>query len=182
MPRMLRDKYRNCCKFLAFFANWFDFSCTFLHFNFSYKNGFAFFCIIFAFFCILIFGGPCFSCICFAFFCTYIFFYVSQEEAQPDHTILNGVTCHRLLVHAQCTLSLTCTLAPVILSHEIHCVLLFSKCPVLVLHSTGASHRKSSTPQPQSLQLRLAKCYSQTHTVQQVLVPQHAHFFFSLPP
>ena len=45
-----------------------------------------------------------------------------------------------------------------------------------------AGKRKSSTPQPQSLQLRLAKCYSQTHTVQQVLVPRHARFFFSLPP
>ena len=37
-----------------FFANWFafflHFSCIFLHFNFSYKNGFAFVCMIFAFF------------------------------------------------------------------------------------------------------------------------------------
>ena len=28
----------------------------------------------------------------------------------------------------------------------------------------------------------LAKCNLQTHTVQQVLVPQHTHFFFSPPP
>ena len=76
-----------------FFANWFAF---FLHvfciLILAVKMALHFFCIIFAFFlhffCILIFGGPFFSCICLAFFCIYIFFYVSQEEALPDHTSL----------------------------------------------------------------------------------------------
>ena len=83
MPRMLQDKYRNCCKFLAFFCKLVRiFLAIFLHFNFSYKNGFAFFCIIFAFFCTLIFGGPFFSCIFFAFFLQNMFFFtVFQKEA-----------------------------------------------------------------------------------------------------
>ena len=60
--------------------------CIFLHFNFSYKNGFAFFACVLGFFCTLIFGGPFFSCIfcIFSFFCIFlqnIFFTVFQKEA-----------------------------------------------------------------------------------------------------
>ena len=54
------------------------------------KMDLHFFALFLHFLCILIFGGPFFSCICFAFFCIYIFFYVSQAEAQPDHTSIAG--------------------------------------------------------------------------------------------
>ena len=69
-----------------FFANWFAFFLHFLHFNFSYKNGFAFFL---AFFLHPDFWGSIFQLLFFAFFCIYILFYVSQKEAQPDHTSLS---------------------------------------------------------------------------------------------
>ena len=62
------------CIFLAFF----------LHFNFSYKNGFAFFCIFLHYFCIFLhpdFWGPFFSSICFAFISSFMF---PRKRQQPD--------------------------------------------------------------------------------------------------
>ena len=79
------------CIFLHFnfsYKNGFAFSCIFLHFNFSYKNGLAFFALFLQFFCSLIFGGPFFSCIFFASFSKISFLLFSRKRQQPDHTTL----------------------------------------------------------------------------------------------
>ena len=63
-----------------FFANWFAFFLHFLHFNFSYKNGFAFFL---AFFLHPDFWGSIFQLLFFAFFAFISCFMFPRKRHSP---------------------------------------------------------------------------------------------------
>ena len=83
MPRMLQDKYRNCCKFLAFFLQiGLHVSCIFCIFILAIKMDLHFF----AFFLHPDFWGSIFQLHVFCIFLHLYLVYVSQKEAQPDHT------------------------------------------------------------------------------------------------
>ena len=91
-PECCRTTTGIVANFLHFF---YKLVCIFLHFNFSYKNGFAFFCIIFAFLLHPDFWGSIFQLHLFCIFLQNIFFTVFQKEAaaRPHKSIVIMLRC-----------------------------------------------------------------------------------------
>ena len=95
LPRMLQDKYRNCCKFLAFFLQiGSHFSCIFCISILAIKTDLHFDCIVFAIFLHPDFLGSIFQLHLFAFFLQNIFFTVFQKEAAARQTCKSCFCCH----------------------------------------------------------------------------------------